>query len=120
MKPDRLTENFLRSEFACKCGCGFDRIDLLLVDNLQRLRDRIKQPIAINSGCRCTKHNAKEGGKRESFHLTGKAADIRALGGMTAAQLHAEAEKSQLFNGIGKYRMFVHLDTRTYRARWNG
>ena len=25
-----LTKNFSRSEFACKCGCGFDDIDLVL------------------------------------------------------------------------------------------
>ena len=36
-----LTDNFSRSEFACKCGCGADAISLDLVERLQLLRRKV-------------------------------------------------------------------------------
>lgn len=64
-----LTESFSRKEFACKCGCGLDRIDERVVHRLQVARDISRIAIKINSGCRCKKHNADEGGEPNSFHL---------------------------------------------------
>ena len=40
------------------------------MDKLQELRDRWGKPIIINSGHRCTKHNADVGGASKSQHLT--------------------------------------------------
>ena len=71
-----LTRSFDRSEFACKCGCGADDISLLLVTKLQGARDALAIPFVIDSGVRCAKHNAAVGGKENSAHLRGKAADI--------------------------------------------
>ena len=34
-----VSKNFSRSEFACKCGCGFDAVDVDLLAGLQALRD---------------------------------------------------------------------------------
>ena len=72
-----ITENFSRYEFACRCGCGFNEIDERLVHRLQVVRDIVKIPMIINSGCRCIKHNNSKGvgGKPGSFHLIGKAGD---------------------------------------------
>ena len=70
-----LTKNFSRKEFACKCGCGFDDINIGLVNRLQVIRDIIQVPIIINSGCRCKTHNKFIGGASISFHLIGDAAD---------------------------------------------
>lgn len=70
-----LTENFSRWEFACKCGCGFDDINICLVNRLQVVRDIIQVSIIINSGCRCKAHNKAVGGSSVSFHLTGEATD---------------------------------------------
>lgn len=78
-----LTQNFSRREFACRCGCGYDAIDMDLVVNLQILRYRIHRPIYVNSGCRCEKHNQAVRGARNSYHLRG-----------LAAALHAGAPKS--------------------------
>ena len=78
--------NFTRDEFACKCGCGFDEIDPLLVSTLQRLRDEVQRPVVVNSGCRCRSHNAAVKGSKSSQHLRGKAADIR-IDGMTSLQI---------------------------------
>ena len=78
--------NFTRDEFACKCGCGFDEIDPLLVSTLQRLRDEVQLPVVVNSGCRCKAHNAAVKGAPNSQHMRGKAADIR-IDGMTSQQI---------------------------------
>lgn len=78
--------NFTREEFACKCGCGFDDIDYLLVVLLQRLRDEAQRQVRVNSGCRCREHNAAIKGSAASQHLQGKAADIR-IEGMTAREI---------------------------------
>jgi uncharacterized protein YcbK (DUF882 family) len=72
-----LSKNFSRREFACKCGCGFDKIDQRLVNLVQEIRDEFGQPVYIESGCRCPKHNRKVGGVWNSGHTTGEAADIR-------------------------------------------
>lgn len=55
-----------------------------VVDNLQRLctevleplRAHLGHPITINSGYRCPALNKAVGGVPNSFHLTGRAADI--------------------------------------------
>jgi len=71
-----LTQNFSKSEFACKCGCGFDNINVGLVNRLQVMRDIVGCPITVTSGCRCPKHNKEEGGAPESYHLKGEAVDV--------------------------------------------
>jgi hypothetical protein len=69
---------FKQSEFACKCGCGFDSINLNLVKILDEIREYFGQPMTITSGCRCAKHNATlSGSVSNSRHISGKAADIQ-------------------------------------------
>lgn len=79
-----LTKNFSRHEFACHCGCGFDDIDLDLVEILQRLRDWAGVPLQVTSGCRCERHNKRVGGVANSWHTKGKAADVTASIGAKA------------------------------------
>lgn len=109
----RLSKNFLASEFACRCGCGFDAISPLLVAALQELRDTIHVPIGINSGCRCLAHNAAEGGERNSYHLKGLAADIR-VPKMRLYDLYRIVLRFKTFKGIGYYpaQRFLHVDLR--------
>ena len=64
-----LTENFSKSEFVCKCGCGEDRISADFVERLQLARNTFGRSLTITSGCRCPEHNKKEGGKENSSHL---------------------------------------------------
>lgn len=72
----KISKNFDKEEFACKCGCGFDDINPLLVLQLQTLRDALNAPLIVTSGCRCRKHNKAVGGASHSDHLKGNAADI--------------------------------------------
>jgi uncharacterized protein YcbK (DUF882 family) len=116
-----MTRNFSRSEFACKCGCGKDNISPKLVGALQALRDTIGEPIIINCGCRCVKHNKEIGGVKDSQHVLGKAADIRCKN-LSPKELKKFAEQIPEFNngGIGLYKTFLHVDVRGNKARWNG
>lgn len=67
---------FEDSEFACKCGCGFCKPDPRLVLTLNTIREAAGKPIIVNSCCRCPAKNKREGGKADSAHLRGEAADI--------------------------------------------
>jgi uncharacterized protein YcbK (DUF882 family) len=116
-----LTPNFSRCEFACRCGCGFDAVDLAIVAALQELRGMLGQPISVTSGCRCQEHNRRVGGTRNSRHLTGHAADVT-VRGLSPVDVYREALGVQAFRdgGIGIYsdRGFTHLDIRPVAARW--
>jgi len=116
-----LSENFDREEFRCNCGCGKVVVSVRLVMALQSLRDRVKSPIHITSGYRCTEHNRKVGGVRNSRHLSGEAADI-VIEGMGPREMYSHALAIQEFRngGIGIYvdRGFVHVDIRDKAARW--
>ncbi len=69
---------FKKSEFACKCGCGFDSINLKLVKILDEIREYFGQPVTVTSGCRCANHNSKQkGSSPNSRHISGKASDIK-------------------------------------------
>lgn len=116
---EQLSKNFRRSEFACRCGCGFDEIDPLLVRALQDLRDMINQPIHVNSGCRCPAHNEAVGGAKNSYHMKGMAADI-ACRWIGPKQLRAFAiQVPEFYNGgIGLYPGFLHVDIRHGKTRW--
>jgi len=115
-----LTRNFSKSEFACKCGCGTNHYNIKLVYALQELRDLIGKPIIINSAVRCKTHNQNVGGKPNSQHLLGAAADIK-IKGMSTLILYGYAIQIERFKqgGIGLYDTFVHVDVRGSVARWN-
>ena len=113
----QLTANFNLTEFACKC-CGLVKLDPALVKKLQTLRNWIGKPITITSGYRCLAHNKTVGGAANSQHLLGKAADMW-VEGMSPDTLATHAEAVG-FGGIGIYDTFVHVDTRSGRARWRG
>ena len=111
-----LTKNFSRREFACHCGCGFDDIDLRLVDILQTLRDYAGVPLHVNSGCRCTEYNKKVGGVDKSWHTKGKAADISAS--ISAKTLFENVKKLHEAGKIPELKYciyyskknFIHID----------
>lgn len=69
--------HFKKQEFACKCGCGYDNINLKVVKVLEDIRAHFGgKPLIVTSGCRCIKHNNKVGGIKGSKHLEGLACDF--------------------------------------------
>ena len=108
-----LSNNFSRSEFECKCGCGFDTVDVELIKVLEEARTYFDSPISINSGNRCEEHNKAMGGSPNSQHLTGKAADIRVVGISSDEVFSYFAEKYLDKYGKGDYNGRVHIDVRS-------
>lgn len=115
-----ISKNFKRQEFACKCGCGYNVVDAELLIVLETIRYHIKEPIYINSGCRCVDHNKSIGGDDNSQHLVGKAADIvaRRTSPSKIASLVENLYPGQY--GVGRYNGFTHIDVRDDCARWKG
>jgi uncharacterized protein YcbK (DUF882 family) len=112
----KLTANFTRSEFACKCGCGFDDVDLRLVKMLQQVREFFDAPVTVTSGCRCPSHNQAEGGSPRSQHLHGRAADFRVRNVSPGVVYEYCVQLDP--GGLGYYATFTHIDVREGRARW--
>lgn len=121
----KLSENFKVSEFACHGSgcCSTVKIDSLLVDYLQKIRNHFGKSVRISSGYRCPTHNRSIGGATASRHASGQAADI-VISGVTPAEVAKYAESIGI-KGIGLYETandgyFVHIDTRTYKSFWYG
>lgn len=110
-------KHFKQSEFACKCGCGFNSINLNLVKILDEIREYFGQPVIVTSGCRCAKHNAKQTGSvSNSRHISGKASDIK-VKNIDKAQVLAKC-KEYVASGRARYtytnntnmKNVVHID----------
>ena len=115
---------FGRHEFACKCGkCGGFPVepDEAFIRKLDAFRERVGEPVYVNSGIRCPEHNADPtvGGASNSRHLYGDAADIR-CNDKTPRELYDIADEMFPDGGVGLYGWGIHVDDRGYRARWNG
>ena len=111
-----ITNHFSYWEFACRCGCGEERIDIGFVNDLQQVRSLHGEAFIIVSGCRCPSHNAAEGGSKVSAHLvkdlgTGPfshAADIYCPTSLDRAELLPLLWSR--FDRVGIGRDFLHVD----------
>lgn len=120
---NKLSANFRVGEFACKCSrCSQMRVDDVLVERLQQLRDHFGAAVNINSGYRCEAHNAEVGGDPSSHHILGMAADIR-VAGVKPAEVAKYAESIGV-RRIGLYEddegNFVHIGSGTVKRFWLG
>ena len=114
-----LSPNFSRSEFKCPC-CGFQTVDVDLLAILEVLRHKFKQPVTINSACRCDEHNNKIGGSYGSKHKQGIAADI-VVKDISPSTIYVYLDEMYPSTfGIGRYKDFTHIDVRAKKARWCG
>ena len=114
----KISENFSRSEFECRCGCEKDTVDVELILALELVRSKFKRPILITSGARCKEHNTLVGGVGKSQHLECKAADFIVK---DTSPTEVYEKLLNLFPGkygIGNYRRWTHLDVRPDMARW--
>ncbi len=116
---ERISDNFNREEFACKCGCGFDTVDTVTLKVMQAIRIYFGKPVRVTSGCRCKEHNAKIGGVKNSRHMLGKACDFQ-IKGVSPVEITAFIDKryGDRFS-VGTYKTFNHIDSQGYK-RWNG
>ena len=114
----KITNNFKAREMDCKCSkCSTTLIDERLIKGLQVIRDYFGKALNITSGYRCPSHNSEVGGAKNSYHMKGMAADVY-INGVTPLEIAQYAESTGLFNGIGRYGTFVHLDVRPSKYFW--
>lgn len=114
-----MNKYFKRSEFQCKClQCGFAAVDAELLEVLTDIRETYNSPVKITSACRCESHNRKVGGKEDSMHTKGMAADIVVQGLSPAKVAQYLLSKYPGKYGIGVSETFVHIDVRDKPARW--
>ena len=115
----RLSENFTLNEFVCKGGdCSQVKVDMALIDFLQKIRNHFGRAVNINSAFRCEAHNKRVNGSKNSYHLKGAAADIT-VSGIAPLEVAKYAESIGI-KGIGLYDTFVHIDTREKKSFWYG
>lgn len=120
MEDEQLSKNFSLKEMCASQTAAIYNIDntptakdianlkRLCADVLQQARDDFGKPMHINSGYRCEKLNAKVGGKKNSYHLKGMAADV-----------HVDSEKDGFLLAAlllrSKYTDLVLLEKRKYK-----
>jgi uncharacterized protein YcbK (DUF882 family) len=119
-----LSKNFSRSEFECSDKCGFDTVDIILLNWMQIIRSHFDTPVIVHCGCRCKKQNESISGAENSQHLKGKACDFHMQGLTTPLEIR------RIYNwidenicpdsgGLGLYDWGIHLDSRSKKARWD-
>lgn len=111
-----IVPNFKIREFASKDGANTIKIDLELAFILQAIRN-ICGSTVINSGYRTASHNKRVGGASNSYHLYGRAADIKCSNANLDTICNVANSLGVL--GIIKYPTFVHIDTRISKYHAN-
>jgi len=144
MNPRQLSKHFIRAEFECACGCGFDTVDAELITAIEDAHShfhgkyKTKTRIIITGGNRCIAHNEVVQQRynpnyvpfsSKSFHIMAKAADFRVEVRDKKSGKWARVPADQVADyledkypdcyGIGRYRGVTHLDVRDGKARWD-
>ena len=117
----QITSHFNSKEFECPCSsCNLDTqyISEDLVTKLEEVRIEYGSGIIINSGYRCPLHNKAVGGKENSSHMNGLAADPSPV-------RKTLDDLDNLYDicyykfdnvGDGRNRGFIHVDVREKKA----
>lgn len=117
-----ITDNLSRHEFACKCGCGFDSMDITTIEITQDVCDYFRCKAIINSAARCFKYNRSDsvGSNDNSQHPLARALDCTFETVSTSDVYEYLCGKYPNQYGFGVYNTFNHIDSRTNGpARWD-
>lgn len=106
-----------RESFRCDCEgryCdGFPTaVNSTLAEKIVDLEKHLKKPVQIISGLRCEERNTEADGSKHSFHLLGRAADIRCAA-LTVDELAEAAETIGL-------RVIRDYQDNVVHCQWNG
>jgi len=103
--------NFRPEELASKSDDEL-LVDEGALDRLQALRTLLRAPLILTSAYRSKAHNRKVGGAPNSFHMKGRAFDVK-MANHDPLVFEAAARKAG-FKGVIRYphRGFIHIDTR--------
>ena len=113
-------KHFEMGEFACKHCQQLPRggMDTRLLDVLDKMRERLGEPLVVSSGYRCPTHNRNSSGASQSYHMKGMAADVYINSDqyspkeIEAIAFECGADTACAYPNEG----FVHVDMRGYRA----
>lgn len=111
-----LSKHFRTREFQTG-NCNFVIVSNMLLKVLDSLRDKIGEPIYINSGYRTPEHNKAVGGALLSYHQYGMAADIRAKTKSPKELYNLLNEMMKGWGGLELHDTFVHVDVRMKQWR---
>lgn len=114
---EQISAHFRAKEFACKDGCKFVLISKILLQILERLREKIGEELYINSGFRTPTHNKAVGGALLSYHQYGMAADVRAKTKTPEELYNLLDEMLGGWGGLELHDTFVHVDMRMKQWR---
>lgn len=117
-RGEKLSENFTVDELDARDGASYARLSPELLAGLQRLRDRLGEPLIINSGYRHPKLNKEVGGVSGSRHQAGQAADIRTESKSTLQLARLALEEIGCDIGIGLGKNSIHVDVRGASTSW--
>lgn len=98
-----------------RCRCGHANCDApaeaspTLLIALNRLRSLWGRPIVVTSGLRCKPWNTRVGGKPDSEHLTGEAADIECPDSSMRYELLRLVFRFDIVTRVGIGKTFLHL-----------
>ena len=99
-------------------ACCEESLDALMTEVLEPARRRLGKPIVINSGYRCSVHNATVGGVVNSQHMKGEAADIAPMARFQGPSFRFQDELKRLqriivengvFDQLIVYPTFLHV-----------
>jgi len=96
------------------CNGGVDKINPILLEKLDQLREMIGGALYLSCAYRCPVHNEEVGGVPNSQHVKGNAADVQTPDYRwcsTPEELAWYCEKVG-FDGIGVYSWGCHVDVR--------
>ena len=111
-----LSKHFRAREFQTG-NCNIVIVSTMLLKVLDKLRDKIGEPIYINSGYRTPEHNKAVRGSTLSYHMYGMAADIRA-DKHTPEQLYTILDDMlKGWGGLEEHKTFLHVDVRAKEWR---
>ena len=88
-----------------------------LAVEFEHIRAVVGRPILVGSAYRTLAHNRRVGGAEYSQHPEGRALDLYPPVGWTLARFYKAVREvamrgDSLIYGLGRYRTFVHIDTR--------
>ena len=112
-----ISANFKISEFRSKDGADKILIDKEMIFILQKIREIANKAVNINSAYRTVDHNKAVGGEKNSYHLYGRAFDIKSSG--LSVDNVCNIANTLGIKGIIKYPTFTHIDSRQSKYHAN-
>ena len=101
---------FKESEFIMGNEIVYSKMNVQFLTLLDELRERVGEPLKVNSSYRSLEYNASIGGASKSKHMEGIAVDLHCTDSKLRVKIVGHAIQLGLTVGIGN--RFIHCDNR--------